>query len=87
MIGVLFSEQAKPATVQPVAGFFHGSTGREKGTMRVNIVNLGVNDIRVVVDHDTVNDFTLKPGMDEEYVSEDEGVIELRELGSAEPAE
>jgi len=55
--------------------------------MRVNIVNLGVNDIRVVVDHDTVNDFTLKPGMDEEYVSEDEGVIELRELGSAEPAE
>jgi hypothetical protein len=51
--------------------------------MRVNIVNLGANDIRVIIDHDNVHDFVLKAGTDDEYESEDEGVIELRELGSA----
>jgi hypothetical protein len=54
--------------------------------MRINVVNLGANDIRVIVDKDTVHDFVLKAGTDDEYESEEEGVIEFRELGSAEDA-
>ncbi|HEY3620040.1 MAG TPA: hypothetical protein VGK96_24795 [Candidatus Sulfotelmatobacter sp.] len=51
--------------------------------MRVNIVNLGADSIRVILDHDTINDQTLAPGVDQEFVTKDEGVLELRELGSA----
>jgi hypothetical protein len=37
--------------------------------MRVNIVNLGDNEIRVITDQDNVNDVTLKPGDDDEFVA------------------
>jgi hypothetical protein len=51
--------------------------------MRINIANLGTNDIRVILDHDNVHDFLLKAGTDDEYESDAEGVIELREFGGA----
>ncbi|SAK63671.1 hypothetical protein AWB80_02899 [Caballeronia pedi] len=52
--------------------------------MKVKIENQGDSDIRVVTDHDTVNDTTLETGATEVFESNDEGVIELRELGSDE---
>ena len=55
--------------------------------MKVNIANLDTNDIRVIIDHDNVHDFVLKAGTDDEFESEHEGVIELRELGSAEDSD
>ena len=49
--------------------------------MKVKIENEGDNPVRVVIDHDTVNDVTLDAGATELFVADDEGVIELRELG------
>ena len=53
--------------------------------MKVKIENEGDDPVRVIIDHDTVNDVTLDAGATELFVSEDEGVIELRELGGPEP--
>lgn len=51
--------------------------------MKVRIENQGDDAIRVIADHDNINDTTLDAGATEVFVSEDEGVIELRELGDA----
>ena len=49
--------------------------------MKVKIENQGDSDIRVVTDHDTINDTTLEAGATDVFESNEEGVIELRELG------
>ncbi|MFP3549764.1 hypothetical protein SB861_03480 [Paraburkholderia sp. SIMBA_049] len=49
--------------------------------MKVVIMNEGENPIRVIIDGDTVNDSQVQPGEEAALTSEDEGVIELRELG------
>lgn len=49
--------------------------------MKVKIENRGDSDIRIVTDHDTVNDITLEAGATDVFESNDEGVVELRELG------
>jgi hypothetical protein len=51
--------------------------------MKVAIENLGDHPVRIVVDHDTVNDFVLDPGAADGYETAEDGVIELRELGGA----
>ena len=60
--------------------------------MQVNIVNLGDNPIRVIVDNDGANDTQLDPGEDQQFDSAAEGgVIELRDVadenGAGEGAE
>jgi hypothetical protein len=52
--------------------------------MKVTIENQGANPVRVILDHDTVNDATLEAGGIETYDASDEGVIELREMGGGE---
>lgn len=47
--------------------------------MRVTI--RGNNPARVIVDHDTIGDTTLEPDTEVDFESNDDGVIELRELG------
>ncbi|WP_250532448.1 hypothetical protein [Caballeronia sp. ATUFL_F1_KS39] len=49
--------------------------------MKVKIENQGDDVIRVITDHDNINDTTLEAGATEAFESEDEGVIELREIG------
>jgi hypothetical protein len=53
--------------------------------MKVSVSNNGENAIRVIIDKDSINDLTLEAGDMSELESADEGTIELRELGSAEP--
>jgi hypothetical protein len=47
--------------------------------MKVRIGNEGETPVRVIVDHDTINDATLDAGAEELFNAQD-GVIELREL-------
>lgn len=49
--------------------------------MKVKIENQNDDAIRVIVDHDNVNDTILDAGATDVLESEDEGVIELREMG------
>jgi len=51
--------------------------------MRISVYNDGDNPIRVIADHDTVNDQTLESGEERIFESPPEGVIEFRELGGA----
>lgn len=51
--------------------------------MNVTISNTGVHPIRVIVDHDTINDSTLEAGATVD-VDALEGIIELRELETGE---
>ncbi|SAL03044.1 hypothetical protein AWB78_06489 [Caballeronia calidae] len=51
--------------------------------MKVKIENQGDDAIRVITDHDNLNDATLDAGGTDVFESEDEGVIELRELRGA----
>ncbi|MCI1043824.1 hypothetical protein [Caballeronia zhejiangensis] len=55
--------------------------------MKVKIENQGDDAIRVIADHDTINDTTLEAGATDVFESDDEGVIELRELGSVDDAD
>jgi hypothetical protein len=55
--------------------------------MKVKIENQGGDAIRVMTDHDTINDTLLEAGATETFESEDEGVIELREFGDDEDAD
>jgi hypothetical protein len=50
--------------------------------MKVVIMNEGERPIRVIIDGDTVDDQRLEPGEEAALDAEDEGVIELRELGA-----
>ncbi|MEM5366692.1 hypothetical protein V4C53_11695 [Paraburkholderia azotifigens] len=59
--------------------------------MKVRIANEGETPVRVIVDHDTVNDHTLDAGAEAVFEAGDpdaadrdsaDGVIELRELGA-----
>ncbi len=52
--------------------------------MKVKIENQGDDAIRVITDHDNINDTVLESGATDVFESEDEGVIELRELGNSE---
>ena len=52
--------------------------------MKVRIENEGDAPVRVIIDHDTVNDVTLDAGASDLFRAEEEGVIELRELGGGE---
>jgi len=49
--------------------------------MQVTIENHGEKSIRVIIDKDTINDHTLAPGESTPFETQDEGTIELRELG------
>ncbi|BAO89010.1 hypothetical protein [Caballeronia cordobensis] len=51
--------------------------------MKVKIENQGDDAIRVITDHDNINDAVLEAGATDVFESEDEGVIELREMGAA----
>jgi hypothetical protein len=53
--------------------------------MKVKIENQGDDTIRVITDHDTINDTLLDAGATEVFEAEDEGVIELREFGDDDP--
>ncbi|BAO90671.1 hypothetical protein [Caballeronia cordobensis] len=55
--------------------------------MKVKIENQGDDAIRVITDHDNVNDTILEAGATDVFESVDEGVIELREYGDGEPDE
>ncbi|BCQ27189.1 hypothetical protein NK8_53780 (plasmid) [Caballeronia sp. NK8] len=48
--------------------------------MKVKIENLGDVGIRVISDHDNINDTVLEAGATDVFESHDEGVIELREF-------
>jgi hypothetical protein len=52
--------------------------------MKVKIENLGDTGVRVITDHDNVNDTVLEAGATDVFKSTDEGVIELREFGDGE---
>lgn len=45
--------------------------------MKAMIENIGAHPLRVIVDHDTVNDEVLEPGASERFEGE---VVELRAL-------
>ncbi|WP_233854165.1 hypothetical protein [Paraburkholderia sp. HD33-4] len=47
--------------------------------MNLTIINTGVHAVRVIIDHDTVNDSQLDAG-EETTVDAPGGVVELREL-------
>lgn len=49
--------------------------------MKLTVTNEGENPVRVIVDRDDVNDFTLEAGDTQSYDTPPEGVIEFRELG------
>ena len=51
--------------------------------MRLTVTNEGENPVRVIVDRDNVNDFTLDPNDTQTYDTAAEGVVEFRELGGA----
>lgn len=53
--------------------------------MDVQIINKGPTLIRVIVDGDNVDDLTLEPDETGDFATRDEGTLELRELGGAEP--
>ncbi|WP_250518567.1 hypothetical protein [Caballeronia sp. ATUFL_M1_KS5A] len=50
--------------------------------MKVKIENQGDDAIRVITDHDNINDTTLEAGATDVFESENEGMIELREYGN-----
>ncbi|NLP65381.1 hypothetical protein [Paraburkholderia sacchari] len=47
--------------------------------MRLRIGNEGDTPVRVIIDHDTINDTTLDAGAEEVFDAPN-GIIELREL-------
>ncbi|WP_321899867.1 hypothetical protein [Paraburkholderia heleia] len=49
--------------------------------MKLTATNDGENPVRVIVDLDDVNDFTLEPGDTQTYETPPDGVIGFRELG------
>ena len=49
--------------------------------MKITVTNEGENPVRVIVDRDNVNDFTLDPNDTQTYDTATEGVVEFRELG------
>jgi hypothetical protein len=51
--------------------------------MNVTISNTGAHPIRVIIDHDTVNDSQIEAG-DEAELEATGGIIELRELETVE---
>lgn len=51
--------------------------------MKLTVTNEGENPVRVIVDRDNVNDFTLEPNDTQTYETPEAGVIEFRELGAA----
>jgi hypothetical protein len=51
--------------------------------MKLTVTNEGDTPVRVIVDRDNVNDFTLDANETQSYDSAAEGVIEFRELGGA----
>ena len=48
--------------------------------MKVSIENLGAHPVRVIVDHDPINDYVLDPNASDNFEAPIEGVIELREM-------
>ncbi|WP_250481790.1 hypothetical protein [Caballeronia sp. NCTM5] len=55
--------------------------------MKVKIENLGDVGVRVISDHDNINDTVLEAGATDVFESRDEGVIELREFDDGAEAE
>lgn len=49
--------------------------------MDVTITNTGPRVLRVIIDGDNVDDMTLEPDESGDFVTRDEGTLELRELG------
>ena len=49
--------------------------------MKLTVTNEGENPVRVIVDRDNVNDFTLDVNDTQTYDTAAEGTIEFRELG------
>ena len=54
--------------------------------MKLKIENQGDATVRVILDHDTINDIELDAGATEVFEASEQGVIELRELGDTEAA-
>lgn len=49
--------------------------------MQLSVTNTGSNAVRVIVNHDTVNDSTMQPGETKSISTPPNGVVEFRELG------